>query len=274
MSKIELDKYYTPLETAKYCIDKAFEIIGIENITHVVEPSAGAGAFSTQIPDSPYYVMPPEAYDIEPEHQDIVKQDFLKLWLPPVRGRLIIGNPPFGNRGTLIKKFFHQACGLADYIAWILPIGYLDNTTSLYEFDLIYSEDLGVLKYSGRPIHCCFNIYKRPDCLSENKRRMMKLKSVSVVSLRRSRGDHKKYDYSDFDLVICGWGSVGKVADYLGQYEREIAIKVNVDDELKEQILDFLRTFDWGKRFPYISVPIISVQNVITALKERFPELE
>ena len=32
MSKIENDKYYTPVDLAKYCIDKTFEIIGKENI--------------------------------------------------------------------------------------------------------------------------------------------------------------------------------------------------------------------------------------------------
>ena len=227
MARIELDKYYTPLETAKYCIDKAFEIIGIENITHVVEPSAGAGAFSTQIPDSPYYLLPPSAYDIEPEHPDIVKQDFLTLWMSPMRGRLIIGNPPFGSDGKLIRKFFSRACAMGDFIAWILPIRYLNNTVTLYEFDLIYSEDLGVLEYSGKPVHCCFNIYKRPASLVENKRRLKKLKSVSYVTIRRSSNEHEKYNYSDFDLVICGWGSVGKVSDYLGQYAKEIGIRVN-----------------------------------------------
>ena len=30
MAKIENDKYYTPVDLAKYCIDKTFEIIGKE----------------------------------------------------------------------------------------------------------------------------------------------------------------------------------------------------------------------------------------------------
>ena len=32
MAKILLDKYYTSDKLAKYCIDKTFEIIGVENI--------------------------------------------------------------------------------------------------------------------------------------------------------------------------------------------------------------------------------------------------
>lgn len=37
MAKIENDKYYTPVDLAKYCIDKTFEIIGEENITDIKE---------------------------------------------------------------------------------------------------------------------------------------------------------------------------------------------------------------------------------------------
>lgn len=49
-SKINLDKYYTPIEKAKYCIDKVYEIIGENNISEVIEPSAGNGSFRLQIP--------------------------------------------------------------------------------------------------------------------------------------------------------------------------------------------------------------------------------
>ena len=49
MAKIENDKYYTPVELSKYCIDKTFEIIGEDNITDIIEPSAGDGSFSNQL---------------------------------------------------------------------------------------------------------------------------------------------------------------------------------------------------------------------------------
>ena len=43
MAKIYLDKYYTSQELADYCTHKAIEVIGIENITELVESSAGNG---------------------------------------------------------------------------------------------------------------------------------------------------------------------------------------------------------------------------------------
>ena len=51
MAKINLDKYYTSKELAKYCIDKTLEVIGENNISEIIEPSAGNGAFSLQIPN-------------------------------------------------------------------------------------------------------------------------------------------------------------------------------------------------------------------------------
>ena len=67
MSKIEHDKYYTSTTLAKYCIDKTFEIIGKENIAEIIEPSAGNGSFSNQLECI--------AYDLFPEHKNIIKQD-------------------------------------------------------------------------------------------------------------------------------------------------------------------------------------------------------
>lgn len=67
MSKLKNDKYYTPVELAKYCVDKTNEIIGKDNITEYIEPSAGAGVFLDFL-DKPYL-----AYDIEPEDDRITK---------------------------------------------------------------------------------------------------------------------------------------------------------------------------------------------------------
>ena len=108
MAKINLDKYYTSNELAKHCIDVVDEL-GLE-ITETIEPSAGNGSFSLQIPNC-------IAYDLEPEHESIIKQNFLELNLPYKYGRLFIGNPPFGTRNTLSVGFYKQCCKMGDYIA-------------------------------------------------------------------------------------------------------------------------------------------------------------
>lgn len=75
MAKIELDKYYTSDELAKYCIERTKKIIGQDNITEYLEPSAGNGAFLSHLPKDTL------SYDIEPEDNRIIKQDFFSFGL-------------------------------------------------------------------------------------------------------------------------------------------------------------------------------------------------
>lgn len=262
MSKIENDKYYTPIDIANHCWDKVFEIIGIENITEVIEPSCGNGAFyhcDRYVPDI--------GYDIEPEcdYAGVKKADFLKANLLYKQGRLIIGNPPFGEKLYLATQFYKKSIHIADYIAFILPIGQLDNTMSLYEFDLVYSEDLSVQKYSGRELHCCFNIYKRPKYGIFNKRPTNTLKDVSIY-----RSDSADYDSRDFDVRMCYWGdaTAGKILNDNEYYVAEYKIKIH-NDSLRSQIIDFLTKFDWKKYLNCIAMQKVQQYRIIEILKQN-----
>lgn len=44
---------------------------------------------------------------------------------------------------NLARAFYRKCVTDGDYIAFILLISQLDNSSSLFEFDLVYSEDLG-----------------------------------------------------------------------------------------------------------------------------------
>ena len=98
--KLYLDKYYTQPDLAEYCVNKTKEIIGSNNISEYLEPSAGTGVF-LQFLDKPYL-----AYDIEPFGNNIEKQDYLKLQLPYKIGRCVIGNPPYGKGNYKSVQFF------------------------------------------------------------------------------------------------------------------------------------------------------------------------
>ena len=103
IAKILNDKYYTSPELAEYCVKKKTkEIIGEENITEYLEPSAGSGVFLNYL-NKPYL-----AYDIEPEDDRVNKQDYLSLDLEYKKGRCVIGNPPFGDRNALAVKFYKK----------------------------------------------------------------------------------------------------------------------------------------------------------------------
>lgn len=230
--KLNLDKYYTDKQTAKQCIDFAFSYC--RNITEVIEPSAGAGAFSLQIPNC-------IAYDIAPEHESVKEQDFLKLELPYKQGRLIIGNPPFGVKNTLSVQFFKKACKICDYIAFILPISQLDNNRQMYDFDLIKSIDLGKVKYTDRELHCCFNIYKRP-AIGVNKKPNDKIEGIKVIEYRRTKEKNIPLNF-DFAMGCFGGGCCGVTPSYIGKFAIEMYFYIT--HERKEEILNVLNTTDW-----------------------------
>ena len=262
-NKFELDKYYTPTNTSMYCISKTYEIIGESNISEIIEPSAGDGSFSLQIPTC-------KSYDIEPEHSTITKQDFLELNISYLSGRLIIGNPPFGSRMNLAQKFFKKSIEIGDYVAFILPISQLKNTNSMFEFDLIHSEDLGKIKYSDRTLHCCFNIYKRPINGQLNKRPKNNLETVKIV-----RQDSKGYsDITNFDIRMCYWGngSAGKILKDGETYSAEY--KIMVDKDFKNDVISVLNNVNWFDELNCIAMLKIQQFHIINLLRKNIPNIK
>jgi hypothetical protein len=259
--KIDLDKYYTNEGIVNHCI-KVVDELGID-YTEVIEPSAGNGAFSLKIPNC-------IAYDIAPEHESVIEQDFLKLELPYKENRLIIGNPPFGSRNSLSVKFFKHSVDMCDYIAFILPVSQYNNNQQMYEFDLIYSEVLPLIEFSGRELLCCFNIYKRPKNGLNKTKINYKLNDVTILEWRRGGTYEIPLSY---DLGICSWGaSIGKEIKEQGQFALENYIIVN-KPELKEKIIKLLLEVDWCDLYPNIATPRLGQWKIYKYLKEQIPAL-
>lgn len=261
----KLDKYYTPSELAEYVVSKTEEIIGEQNITEYIEPSAGAGVFLDYLEylDKPYL-----AYDIEPEDSRVMEQDYLELELEYKRGRCVIGNPPFGRGNSLSVKFYKKSIKLADYIAFIQPISQLDNNMQMYEFDLVHSEDLGKQIYTDREVHCCFNIYARPKNGELNKKNSYKLEDVEINEVRLGNKDIKNYDFR-----ICAWGNVGKEVEYPNQYAKEFCIKI-LNTTYKNKIIELIKNANWCELYPMTTTPNLPQWQVYKYLKEQIPELE
>lgn len=257
------DKYYTSPKLAEYVANKTKEIIGEENITEYIEPSAGSGVFLDYL-DKPYL-----AYDIEPEDDRIIKQDYLKLKLPYKQGRCIIGNPPYSK--DLDIYFYKKSINFANYISFILPISQLNNNIKMYEFDLVYSEDLGKRIYTDRELHCCLNIYKRP--LNKfNKKPNYKLKDVEIKRHIRKCNEIYKRDF-DYDIRICGRGNIGLEVEYENKYAREFCIKIN-NPKYKQCIINLLKSTNWNKLYPSISTPSLSAWMIYKYIKEQIPDIQ
>jgi hypothetical protein len=269
MAKIEFDKYYTPPIVAKWCIEKAYEIIGKDNITEIVEPAAGAGSFSHQIPNC-------IAMDLYPQHEYIHRADFVTESLGYKRGRLFIGNPPFGgSTGKLLLQFYDKCVSEGDYIAWILPAKYYKNYERFHKFEIIYSVLLDT-KYTNLDIPTSFVIYKRnpdKDNFSNPKYKTDKIKFTKYD--RKLTKENKQAQNHDFTFVI--WGQLFKESKpYKGVATMAIDI---LDEKWKTKIINY---FKWLYKYNKetncvnqfsISSPSIELHQIKQLLYIAYPEL-
>lgn len=127
-----LDKYYTSDNIAKKCIEYIKDNIKISNNDLCIEPSAGNGVFIKYIKDIfNNYIF----YDIQPDNNNIIRKDFLKLntnkilELKKNYNKIhIIGNPPFGIKSSLAIKFIKKSSEFSDTISFILPKSFKKNS--------------------------------------------------------------------------------------------------------------------------------------------------
>lgn len=254
-----MDKYYTSDRLASYAVRKSIEVIGEDSITEFLEPSAGGGVFLK------YFNKPFIAFDIKPDAKEIIQKDFLQLNIPYKKGRLIIGNPPFGRANSTLKRFYKKAVKLGDYISFILPISQYNNNYELYDFDLIYSEDLGVQTFSNIDKHCCLNIYKKPK--HPKKKLQHKYEDMEIIGWRKTK-------QTECDFYICCYGSpLGKFVD-----KNSSLVNINgiiiYNESLRDKIINVFTNTNWEKEYAMMSSPNLLQWQMYRVLKREIPELK
>lgn len=110
------DKFYTKTDIARQCVDFLSQYV---DLTHerCLEPSAGNGAFLSYLPQY-------EAYDLYPEADNIIQQDFFDFTSNYINF-ITVGNPPFGSRSKLAIDFFNHAAKYSKVIAFIVPVSFM-----------------------------------------------------------------------------------------------------------------------------------------------------
>ena len=160
------DKFYTDDKVVSDCISSWQKNLKIKNTHAVVECSAGGGAFLNQL--SSYNVS---AYDIKPEADGIIEQDFLKLNLQKEFGNKkihFISNVPFGKSSSLANKFIKHCTDhkKTKSFSFILPAShsrpYLLNKVNKY-FHLKHQHFCqDFVEYgSNKKINCVFQVWMR-----------------------------------------------------------------------------------------------------------------
>ena len=170
LSRNTIDKYYTKDNIVKYCLNLFINNININNDDLIIEPSAGNGAFIMGIKSITSNHL---FYDLEPEHNEIIKQDYLLLnYNEIIKNDIIhiIGNPPFGRQSSLAIKFIKKSCEFANTISFILPKSFKKDSlkkTFPLNFHLIFEIDLPekafLVNGSEYNVPCIFQIWEKKD---------------------------------------------------------------------------------------------------------------
>lgn len=168
LTRNTIDKYYTKEGIVNLCLTIVKTTININKNDLIIEPSAGNGAFINGIK---LLVNNYIFYDIEPENNEIIKQDFLHYSHNNYNNNNkihIIGNPPFGRQSSLAIKFIKKSCEFCDSISFILPKSFkkdsLKKSFSL-NFHLIKEVDLPdksfLVEGTEYDVPCIFQIWEK-----------------------------------------------------------------------------------------------------------------
>ncbi len=170
-----IDKYYTKLSVVEQCIKLVKKYINISNNDLIIEPSAGNGSFIKDIKTlSTNYNF----YDLEPEHDEVIKQDFLEFDYEKIKQKFknihIIGNPPFGRQASMAIKFIKKCCLFSNSISFILPKSFKkDSMQKCFEKHYHLTHEIDLLENSflvngvESDVPCVFQIWKYKEELRQ-----------------------------------------------------------------------------------------------------------
>ena len=229
-----LDKFYTKPEIAKKCIEL---VPNIEEYDLIIEPSAGNGSFSKQLKCI--------AYDIEPEDETIIKQDWFLVTKPSAKKILVIGNPPFGMRSSLAKEFIKHAIKIgAETIAFILPdtfskITNQPKTVFPDNWRLIVEHKIqdNSFTYENKNYHvpCTFFVWTKQQG-KENLRKVKLESSEDFIFLKRG----------DSDADFCINGNNGKVRELNEITNQKAEHYIKAQNKTKEELKEIFKSIKYN----------------------------
>lgn len=170
LNRVTIDKYYTAPVIVQECIHRIQNTLSIQVNDLCIEPSAGDGAFISGIKSlgSLY-----RFYDLEPDHTEIIKQNYLTLDNPVTTGKQqihLIGNPPFGRQSSLAIQFIKKSAVFCHSISFILPKSFKKDSLQKHfplSFHLIHEYDLPensfIVDNQAHNVPCVFQIWIKKE---------------------------------------------------------------------------------------------------------------
>lgn len=194
LKRNNIDKYYTNDEIVKLCINNIKKYLFIDDNDLIIEPSAGNGAFINYIKS---LINNYRFYDIEPENDEIIKQDYLSLISNDFKefNKIhIIGNPPFGRQSSIAIKFIKKSSQFCDSISFILPRSFKKDSLKKsfpLNFHLIFEIDLPSNSFLVNNIEydvpCIFQIWQKK---TENREINIKIEPINFIFVKKEDEPH------------------------------------------------------------------------------------
>lgn len=188
LNRNTIDKYYTKDNIVNLCLNYINDNINF-NDDLIIEPSAGNGSFISAIKSLTNNY---KFYDLEPENDEIIKQDYLLLnYNDFIKYDKIhiIGNPPFGRQSSLAIKFIKKSCEFCDTISFILPKSFKKDSlkkTFPLNFHLIFEIDLPEKAFLVDNIEynvpCIFQIWEKK---LYNRDIIIKLEPINFIFVQK-----------------------------------------------------------------------------------------
>lgn len=186
-----IDKYYTKDTVVELCLQYVKTNIQINKDDLIIEPSAGNGSFITGIKKLSSNF---KFYDLEPEHDEIIRQDYLLYDYGNIKAVYknihVIGNPPFGRQASTAIKFIKKSCEFCKSISFILPRSFKKDSLKKYfplNYHLVLEVDLPDKSFMvdgiEHDVPCIFQIWEKKEC---NRDITAKLAPLNFVFVRKT----------------------------------------------------------------------------------------
>jgi len=189
------DKYYTNDNVVELCLKDVKKHLNINKNDLIIEPSAGNGAF---IPGIKKLSNNYKFYDLEPENNEIIKQDYLLYSTKKEYEKIhVIGNPPFGRQSSLAIKFVKKSCEFCDSISFILPKSFKKDSLKRkfpLNFHLIFEKDLPknafIVNGVQHDVPCVFQIWEKK---TTDRKKNEKLQPINFYFVKKNENPDISY---------------------------------------------------------------------------------
>jgi len=238
------------LQCIKILKEKLIEYGVDESEYTYVEPSAGDGSFYLELP-----VERRIGLDIEPRHQEIISQNFLK-WNPKDGKYITIGNPPFGLRGNLALRFINHSSKFSEFTAFILPqifesTGKGNCMDRVLDMNLVHSQKIDSSFYypDGEEVNVnvIFQIWSKNHKIENQKQttnEYIKIYSVSDGGSPSTTRNRDMWYNCDLYLPTTCFQDKMKIYNHFDELPQRRGYGIVILKE-RDTLFDLLNTTNW-----------------------------